>query len=224
MQLIQPQCRHMLNGEDLGFIQAILSTSSTEASALCRLMKDQEFLDDILDHQALYDAVLLGEESLKISTSLYFYILVRKALRNANIEDRDVADYVASMLVKFSQANTINPFTPKANSFMPYMIDVISEIERSDYYHRFFLYSHLANQSLFFSGIYSDHIEVREKSLVSPGIEYYESMGISHYKAARNHPLAKEFAMDDVYDCMYHGFRDTRIALNDLVESLQLTP
>lgn len=223
MQLIQPQCRRGLNGEDLGFIQAVLATSSSEASALCRLMKDQEFLDDVLDHKALYDAVIIGEESLKISTSLYFYILVRKSLVDASIDDRDIADYVASVLVRFSQVNTVNPFTPKHNSFMPYMIDVISEIERSDYYHRFFLYSHLANQSLFFSGIYSENIQHREQSMASPGIEYYEAMGISHFKAARNHPLAKEFAMDEVYDSMYHEFRNTRIALNDLVESLQVT-
>jgi hypothetical protein len=51
-------------------------------------------------------------------------------------------------------------------------------------------------------------------------LRYYESMGRSHFKAARNHPLAKEFAMQELYDDLYQGFHETRQALNGLADKL----
>ena len=220
MNLVRPMCRNKLSVEDFSFIQTVLSQSNQEGVALQSLLLDPDILESILDQKDLFEAVQDKTRTLKISSHLYFYILVRHTLLNANLDDKNLADYVASLLVDFAREDTQKKLFPNLHAPMRYLVDIVTQIEKSDYYHRFFLYAHLGNQTLFLSGLFPNHIRFRENRKAAPGINYYESMGRSHFKAARNHPLAKEFAMQELYDDLYHTFHDTRKALNGLSEGL----
>ena len=136
------------------------------------------------------------------------------------MDDRDLTDYVASLLVDFCREDKEEQLFPNLQAPMRYLVDIVTQIEKSDYYHRFFLYAHLGNQTLFLSGLFPNHIRNRELRRAAPGLRYYESMGRNHFKAARNHPLAKEFGMQDLYDDLYQTFHGTRIALNELSQKL----
>lgn len=220
MNLVRPQCRTRLSAEDFTFIQTSLTQSTEEVVALNSLLLDPKLLDSILDQPALFEAVQDNSRTLKISQHLYFYLLVRQALLEASIDDRDLTDYVASLLVDFARQDNQKDLFPGLKAPMHYLIDIVTQIEQSDYYHRFFLYAHLGNQTLFLSGLFPNHIRNREQRRASPGLRYYESMGRSHFKAARNHPLAKEFGMHELYDDLYQSFHDTRKALNGLAQKL----
>ena len=220
MNLVRPKCRTLLSAEDFAFIQTALSSSIQDGVALQSLLLDPEMLDSILDQPELYEAVQDRSQTVNISTHLYFYVLVRRTLLNADIDDREIADYVASLLVNFSREDNQRHLFPGLKEPMRYLVDIVAQIEKSDYYHRFFLYAHLGNQTLFLSGLFPNHIRHKEQRRAAPGLRYYESMGRSHFKAARNHPLAKEFAMQQLYDDLYHVFHETRQALNELAEKL----
>jgi hypothetical protein len=216
MNLVRPKCRTRLTAEDFAFIQASLTVSSQDAIALHSLLLDPEELDNILDQKLLFEAIMDRSNALRISPHLYFYVLVRNTLLTAHLDDRELADYVASLLVDFSREDRNTHLFPELNASMRYLVDIITQIEKTDYYHRFFLYAHLGNQTLFLSGLFPNHIRNREQRRAAPGLRYYESMGRSHFKAARNHPLAKEFGMQELYDGLYQTFHDTRLALNDM--------
>jgi hypothetical protein len=220
MNLVRPKCRARLSAEDFAFIQASLSRSAEDSVALKALLLDPEVLDSILDQEELFKAVQDRTQTLQISPHLYFYLLVRKTLLGANLDDRELTDYVASVLVDFCREDKEGQLFPNLKAPMRYLVDIVAQIEKSDYYHRFFLYAFLGNQTLFLSGLFPNHIRNREQRRAAPGIRYYESMGRSHFKAARNHPLAKEFGMQVLYDDLYQTFHDTRVALNELSEKL----
>ncbi|MCB1122423.1 MAG: hypothetical protein KJT03_12795 [Verrucomicrobiae bacterium] len=218
MNLVRPKCRARLTAEDFAFIQAVLAQTREDAVALQTLLLDPETLDDILDQDTLHQAVQDRSQTLQISSSLYFYLLVRKTLLDAGLDDRDMTDYIASLLVVFCREDSYRHLFPTMGMPMRYLVDIVTQIEKADYYHRFFLYAHLGNQTLFLSGLFPNHIRQREHRRAAPGIHYYESMGRSHFKAARNHPLAKEFGMESLYDDLYQSFHDTRMALNTLAD------
>ena len=220
MNLVRPKCRTRLSAEDFAFIQSALGKTAQDETALKSLFLDPEMLDSILDQKEIYEAIQNRALTVNISSQLYFYILVRQSLLSADIDDRDLADYVASLLISFSREDHQRKLFPGLKEPMRYLIDIVTQIEKSDYYHRFFLHAHLGNQTLFLSGLFPNHIRHREQRRAAPGLRYYESMGRSHFKAARNHPLAKEFAMQDLYDDLYHGFHETRRALNALADKL----
>ena len=220
MNLVRPKCRTRLSAEDFTFIQSVLVKTVQDEVALKSLFLDPEMLDTILDQKELFEAIQARASTVNISSHLYFYVLVRQTLLNADIDDREMADYVASLLISFSREDHQRKLFPGLKEPMHYLIDIVTQIEKSDYYHRFFLYAHLGNQTLFLSGLFPNHIRHREQRRAAPGIRYYESMGRSHFKAARNHPLAKEFAMQDLYDDLYQGFHQTRQALNELADQL----
>ncbi|MDA0348498.1 MAG: hypothetical protein O3C43_16150 [Verrucomicrobia bacterium] len=209
-----------MSAQDFAFIQSSLETSKGEGEALRSLFLDPEVLDSILDQEILFKAVQDKSLTLEISPHLYFYLLVRQTLLNAGVDDKGLSDYVASLLVDFTREDRHNKSFPELKAPMRYLVDIVTEIEKADYYHRFFLYAHLGNQTLFLSGLFPNHIRKREQRRAAPGIRYYEEMGRSHFKAARNHPLAKEFGLQDVYDDLYESFHETRKALNNLSERL----
>lgn len=220
MNLVRPKCRARLTAEDFAFIQAVLSHARGDTVALRSLLLDPEMLDAILDQEALHSAVRDPGKTLRISPHLYFYLLVRKTLLAAELDDRELTDYIASLLVVFCREDKNRQLFPTIGMPMRYLVDIITQIEKADYYHRFFLYAHLGNQTLFLSGLFPNHIRQREQRRAAPGIRYYESVGRSHFKAARNHPLAREFGMETLYDDLYQTFHDTRKALNALAGKL----
>ncbi|GEM_PF-4881829 len=154
MNLVCPNCRTRLSAEDFAFIQSSLGKSKRDGAALGALLLDPEVLDSILDQEMLFQAVQDRAQTLEISPQLYFYLLVRQTLLKANIDDKELADYVASLLVDFTREDRQSKSFPELKAPLRYLVDIVTEIEKADYYHRFFLYAHLGNQTLFLSGLF----------------------------------------------------------------------
>lgn len=138
MNIVCPKCRTRLSAEDLDFIRATLAQTSSDSIALESLMLDPEILDSILDHENLKNAIQDQILPLQISAHLYFYVLVRHTLLNADLDDRDLADYVASLLVAFTKEDRQKKLLPELKAPLHYLVDIVTEIEKADYYHRFF--------------------------------------------------------------------------------------
>src|SRR5690349_4257547 len=104
MNVIRPNCRVQFTAEDIDFIVSVLRPRVCDSETLIRLLADPDTRDLILDDEALLRAVLESRICLRVSTHLYFYVLVRHVFRRADISEREVADYVAEVLAEYSRA------------------------------------------------------------------------------------------------------------------------
>jgi hypothetical protein len=74
---------------------------------------------DILDSDTVFEAVIENPANLSISLHLFFYILVRRVLKEAEIEDESVADFVAELLAEFTRASRSDTGYPEAANESP---------------------------------------------------------------------------------------------------------
>jgi len=220
MRLIEPNCRMRLTGEDLDFILEVLQPDLGSRDVLQELLLDQDTRDLILDDEKLARAVLERCGCLRISTEFYFYILVRHVLRPCGLTSRRVSDYVARLLSEFSRIERTQLRARPDQPPLEYFCDMLAAMQQVDDTTRFHIRVHMGNSSLFFLGIFPDRIRHRAERRGAPDLDYYERLGRSSYQAARDHRLAEEYHLTDVYDTLAEHFPTARRALNDLGERL----
>lgn len=220
MKVVRANCRVQFSAEDLTFILQSLDHHGADASFLKDLLTDADSRDLLLDDPRLFTALTARNQYLQISIHLYFYILVRHVFLKAGITDRDVADYVAAMLVEFGQADTLSLRIPPDQTPMEYVYEMIGASLRTDPRTRFFVQSHIGNHTLFLSGIFADRIRHRVETRGAPDISYYENIGAGSFKVARDHQLARQHELVEVYGRLSEEFQTARLALNDLSDRL----
>ncbi len=220
MHVIGPRSRIGFTPSDYAFVAEVLTEQGREREGLYRLLGDSESRNRILDDEAIFCALLEEHRLLSVSTGFYFYIMVRQVFRRAGLEDRRVADYVASVLTEFSRIERLRRPAGDRLPVMDYLVDMMAAMEDASDEMRFFLSLHVGNVALFFSGIFPDYIERRARRRAAPGMRYYESMGESHLRAAGGHRLAGRYELSPVVRDLAEVFRPARRALNDLADRL----
>ncbi|MGC1479425.1 MAG: hypothetical protein WA771_02885 [Chthoniobacterales bacterium] len=212
--MIQANCRARFTAEDFDFIVRSLSHSSRDAVSLTRLLLDADSRDEVLDHDALSSAILESPDSLRISSHLYFYVLSRRVLKNTSVSSRDAADYIAALLEAYSHTGQASAATPS-----PYLSDILIALREASPAEAFRLRAHLANSALFLAGIFSGHLDQRA-SRGAPDLSFYEDLGSASFRAAATHRDARRLDLDRIFEEIGAGFRDARLALNDLADRL----
>src|SRR5262245_19966554 len=214
MNVIQPNCRVQFTAEDVDFIVGVLGARAGNAECLVRLLTDEETRDLILDDEALYRALLEQSGCLRVSTRLYFYVLVRHAFKRSGIEDRVIADYVAEVLAEYSQLENTRCVVPGKPAPLDYFFEMLTATQTADDHTTFYIRAHIGNHSLFWCGIYPDRIRHRAECKGAPDLKYYEEIGRTNYRVARDHRLAHKYDLARVFDTLAERFRATRLALN----------
>lgn len=220
MHFVRPNCRVQFTAEDMRFITATLARGDCDAQSLSRLFTDAEDFDLILDDEKLLRALLESGECLRVSSHFYFYVLVRTVLRRAGIEGRDVADYVAALLVEFTRHERSRCHPPGGPGPLEYFFEMIGALRQADERSGFLIRSHIGNLALFLCGLYPDRIRARAGRRGFPDLGYYERVGRASFDTASQHRLASRYALDGVFGALAERFRDTRLALNELAETL----
>jgi hypothetical protein len=218
--MIQSQVRNKLNQDDLQFIVTALRRQGEQDATIFKLLADAEVRDDLLDHPRLFAYLVEFRQTTSISPFLYFYILVRHALREFRIDDRAVADYVANLLVEFGQGNRMHRIDRHATKEYKYLVDLMAELIDADSEQTFYVQSHLGNYALFLTGIFPDHVYHRAKyHPPSPDFNYYEQVGSANFQRASQHHIAEKFRLSDILYLLSQQFRQVRLALNHLADS-----
>jgi hypothetical protein len=220
MNVIRPNCRIQFTPQDIEFIVSVFQSKVHDTESLLRLLADEETRDLVLDDESLLHAVLESRCCLRISTHLYFYVLVRHVFNRAGICDRDVADYVAEVLAEYSRAEQMQCRVKGEEKSLEYFVDMLGALQTADDATSFYLRAHIGNYSLFFSGIFSERIRFRAEFRGCPGLRYYEALGQSSYRVASDHRLARKYDLAKVFDVLAERFQTTRLALNDLGDRL----
>jgi len=220
LNVIQPNCRVQFTAEDVEFILSVLGSRTGTAEFLVKLLADEDTRDLILDDEALFRALLEQRGCLRVSTHLYFYVLVRHVFKRSGIEDRQVADYVAEVLAEFSRTKRTRCTVPGKAEPADYFFEMLAALHTADDHTNFYIRAHIGNQSLFLSGVFPEHIRQRAERKGFPDLKYYEELGRTNYRVASDHRLARKYDLVPVFHTLADRFQATRLALNDLSDRI----
>ncbi|MFT5466623.1 MAG: hypothetical protein ACI8UO_001723 [Verrucomicrobiales bacterium] len=219
MRSVPHSCRARLQRRDFRFIAQVLTgvqSGDKNMDALIRLTRDEEALTQVLDDPQLLNSILTVGGAISISAELYFYVLVRHGLIEAGIDHPNLTDYVASTLAEYSKGNPLKPETGEKFEDATYYVDFFKAMSSANSHDRFFLEVRCGNQFLMLSGLFPKFLKRRETRRGAPGIAYYESVASASFRHAAEHPLAGEFAVNEIYPLLAELMPQTRKALNRL--------
>lgn len=217
--MIQANCRARFTAADFDFVVRTLARSQIDHVSLVDLLSDAETRDAVLDNPRLIDAILSSAGQLRISSQFYFYVLARHVLRDVGIKDRKLCDYVASLLEAFSRASGLRSPHATAENERQYVTDMLIALTRATAEQAFLLRAHVGNYSLFLSGIF--HENTHRRSLRgAPDLAFYEQIGRTNYQLVASHAAARRCDLSDVYEGLADQFREVRLALNRLSDSI----
>jgi hypothetical protein len=218
IRVVRPRCRTSLTDCDFQFLETTLRAPLQTPADLTPLLTDPEARDLILDDPDLYRAILEDPACVELSSELYFYVLVRHVLLQGGVDDRELTDYVATILCDFS---TTRRLWPRCEPYhFEYLADIVQAAAHASGPRRFSLQAHAGNYALFLSGMFVDRILSRVQRRAAPGVAYFEELGSANYSIASDHQLAGHYDLADVFRNISARFRHIRVALNDMSERL----
>jgi hypothetical protein len=211
--MIKPNVR-----ASFGRREAELLLSITGPRGEARL-REQGF-DALLDDAEVLHALVRGGRVSSAPAPLVFYLLVRHALLRREIEDRQVADYIAAILLDFGMAGRAHAVDGGEGEPFHYLADVLAALERARGEREFLLRVHLGNFALWLAGLFPDHVTHRVQRRGAPPLSYYEELGALGFRSAAGSDLAASHGVGDVLLRVAEQFRDVRVALNSLSDSV----
>lgn len=217
--MIKANCRERFTAADFDFVARTLARSERDSITLVDLLTDAEARDSILDSPRLFESLLTDGTPLTISPQLYFYILLRHVLKETGFNDRNVTDYLASLLETFSQTARMKSPTDSQANPIQYVSDMLIALQKASPVQSFLIRAHVGNYSLFITGIFHDTVQHRSQR-GAPDVSFYEDVGRSNYRVAAGHQIARSCALSEVFETLADGFHDVRLALNRLSDSL----
>ena len=174
---------------------------------------EEDGLDAILDDPRTRNA-LLTSPSAAAPPDLIFYVLVRQALLEGGVDDRSVADYVTSLVLRFGEGRQAYRPGDESDEEFHYLVDILLRMDPAGSHDRFILNSHLGNFSLWISGLFPQYIEGRKQRRGAPPLDYYEKMGAGGYRQAAESREAAKLGLEPILRSVSAHFRGVRIALN----------
>ena len=211
--MILPTLRASFGRRDALHLVRLMGGDDEELCASIRERLEREGLDALLDDPRARNA-LLTDPRATAPPHLIFYVLVRQALLEGGLEDRDLADYVATLLVQFGRHRQAYQAGSEDEAEYHYLVDIVMRIDEAEGRQRFLLASHLGNYALWMAGLFPHYLEERERRRGAPPVRYYERMGAGGYLQAAHSEEANSLGLDNIFQSVADHFRGVRVALN----------
>ena len=214
--MILADTRGRLTAEDVELVLLVLSHGSASRRKSLERQLETEGPDAVLDAPALMEHLLTLQTLVAPSQPLLFYVLVRHMLLRAEIDDRDLADYLASLLCNFGQRDRAWRINWNDDQKHQYLIDIVSDLEVTHGNRQFKVMAHLGNYALWLAGVFPEYIAERQRRKGGPDVSYYDSWGQRGYRLAAGHELADRLGLDRVFSVAADRFSALRGAFNGL--------
>jgi hypothetical protein len=212
--MIRANTRGRLRAADLQLVILLLSRGSAHRRAYLERRLTTEGPDPLLDAPDLLERLLAVRTVLVPSEALFFYVLVRHALRQAGIDDRDLTDYLAALLLDFGQRDRAWRIGWNDDQRHRYLVDILADLEATVGDRRFKVMLHLGNYALWLSGLFPDYIAARHLRKAGPDVTYYDALGRRGFGMASDHALAAEYGLAALLRTAAERFPSVRGALN----------
>ena len=218
--MIRANTRGRLTAADLQLVILLLSRGSARRRVDLERRLTSEGPDALLDAPDLFERLVSVRSMLLPSEALFFYVVVRHALRAASIEDRDLADYLSALLLDFGQRDRAWRVDWNDDQRHRYLIDILADLQATAGDRRFKVMVHLGNYALWLSGLFPDYIAARRLRKAGPDVSYYDAMGSRGFGLASDHALAEEYGLEAVLRTAAERFPALRGALNGVSDRL----
>jgi hypothetical protein len=218
--MIRPDTRSRLSAGDLQLVLLLLSRGSAHRRASLEQRLKAEGPDALLDAPELLERLLAVRTMLAPSEALFFYVVVRHTLHGAGVDDRDLADYLAAMLLDFGRRDRAWRVDWNDDQQHRYLVDILADLEASDGARRFRVMVHLGNYALWLAGLFPDYIAARHLRKGGPDVSYYDALGRRGFGLASDHALADQFGLDAVLRTAAERFPSVRGAFNGMSDRL----
>jgi len=212
--MIRANTRGRLTAADLQLVILLLSRGSARRRAFLERRLETEGPDPLLDAPELLERLLAVRTMLVPSEALFFFVLVRHALLGTRIDDRDLADYLAALLLEFGQHDRAWRIDWNDDQRHRYLVDILADLEASQGERRFRVTVHLGNYALWLAGLFPDYIAARHLRKAGPDVTYYDTLGRRGFGMASDHALAEEYGLATVLRLAAERFPSVRGALN----------
>jgi hypothetical protein len=214
--MIRANTRSRLTSADLQLVILLLSRGSAHRRAYLERRLAAEGPDPLLDAPDLLERLLTVRTMLVPSEALFFYVLVRQALRGAHLDDRDLADYLTTLLLEFGQRDRAWRVDWNDDQRHRYLVDILADLEATEGDRRFKVMVHLGNYALWLAGLFPDYIAARHLRKAGPDVSYYDALGRRGFGMASDHSLATEYGLVAVLRTAAERFPSLRGALNGM--------
>jgi hypothetical protein len=211
--MIMPTIRASFNRREAQHLVWLLGRDDPEVGAGAQRRLEDEGIDSILDDPRVLNA-LLTDAHAGASPDLLAYVLVRQALLECGIDDRGIADYVATVLVRFGCGSRAYRMSDGSEEEFHYLVDIVSRTDGVGGRDAFLLRCHLGNYSLWISGLFPDYLQRRVERKGAPLISYFERMGATGYRLAADTREAEALGVGDLFRDVARAFPGVRRALN----------
>jgi hypothetical protein len=218
--MIRANTRGRLTAADLQLVILLLSRGSAHRRVDLERRLRAEGPDSLLDAPELFERLLTVRSMLLPSEALFFYVVVRHALRTSGLNDREVADYLSAVLLEFGQRDRAWRVDWNDDQRHRYLVDILSDLDATVGDRRFKVMVHLGNYALWLSGLFPDYIAARRIRKAGPDVAYYEALGSRGFGLASDHALAEEYGLDTVLRTAAERFPALRTALNAVSDRL----
>jgi hypothetical protein len=212
--MIRANTRGRLTAADLQLVIMLLSRGSAHRRAYLERWLSTEGPDALLDAPDLLERLLTVHSMMLPSEALFFYVLVRHALRRSDLDDRELADYLAALLLEFGQRDRAFRVSWNDDQRHRYLVDILADLQATDGDRRFKVMVHLGNYALWLTGLFPDYIAARRLRKAGPDVSYYEALGSRGFGQASDHELAARYGLDAVLRTAADRFVALRSALN----------
>jgi hypothetical protein len=212
--MIRANTRGRLTAADLQLVILLLSRGSAHRRAYLERRLTTEGPDALLDAPDLLERLLTVRSMMIPSEALFFYVLVRHALRRSQVEDRDLADYLAALLLEFGQRDRAFRIGWNDDQRHRYLVDILADLEATEGDRRFKVMVHLGNYALWLTGVFPDYIAARRLRKAGPDVSYYDALGSRGFGLASDHVLAARYGLDAVLRLAADRYTALRGALN----------
>jgi len=218
--MILANVRAQLTAADLRLAIALLARGRPGARARYEQRLHAEGPDALLDDPALFPALLALRTVAQPSPRLFTYVAIRHTLLAGAIDDHDLADYLAALVLEFGVRDRAFRIARHDDGVYRYLTDIVLELEAADGERAFYLRAHLGNYALWLAGLFPDHIAARRRRRGGPDLPYYDAMGRRGYQLASDHALAERFGLTAVYRSASERFPSVRRVLNRVSDRL----
>ena len=218
MDLIKPTCRESLSEVDRSFIRDALGATDRDRVAVSDLMNDPASLDMLLDEEILLHALLQSPDTLRVSLHFYLYVLIRRLLLRRGLDNRELTDYLASMLACFNRTARLSDFRDGSDQVIECMADLETAAQSFGEPGAFYIRVYIGNFSLFLTGMFPERIRRRRHRRGAPGLPYYTGVGRSNYQMAGGHRLAEREGLSGIYHTLASEYVLIQTTLHQLCE------
>ena len=216
--MILANLRSRLRAVDLRLVVLALSCGDPARRARCERLLLEAGPDRLLDDPSLLPALLAVRSVVVPSPPLFAYVAVRHTLLAGGVDDRELADYLAALLLEFGAHGRHTRVRQTDDESYHYLVDIVASLAGQDEgsEREFLLQMHLGNYSLWLAGLFPDHIAARRTRAGGPDLPYYDELGRQGYDLASRHRLAERFGVAAIFRAAADRFPTLRVAFNRL--------